>query len=451
MQLSKSKSIRSALAAATCSVLGTAQAGAPSSDGWDVDATFLYYAEKDRVSVMAPGFIAIRAIDEDEFVTVTGLFDTLTGASPTGAAPGLGGNCATNPPGTLCATTPSGSIINTKAGELPMNDFDDTRGSLSVDWDTPLSRLSRNKISASVSSETDYFSLGLSDTYSREFNNRHTTLAVGAGLTLDTSAPQGGAPVPMQSFSDTTWLEANTTTSASGEDEQKNTVDLLIGVTQVLNRRTLVQLNYSRAMSSGYMNDPYKYLSIVDPISGQTLDYIYEGRPDTRTTNVLYGKVVYHLPEDVLHASVRLFNDDWGINSTTFDLHYRYELPGGIYLKPHLRLYNQSAANFYRHSLVAGQDVLLTPVIPAANVYRPQVSYASADMRLAEMQSTTWGLKLGIPLGEGKQQSELSLRIEQMVQSDDSKPADAIGVQKNYNMYPDLEATVVQLNYSFIF
>ncbi len=443
MQLTKAKSIRAALAAATCSVLGTAHAGAPGSDAWDVEATVLHYAEKDRVSVFAPGLIATKAIGEDEFITVTGIFDTITGASPTGAAPGLGGNCATNPPGMLCVTSPSGSIINTKAGELPMNDFDDTRGSLSVDWDNPLSRLSRNKITASVSSETDYFSLGLSDTYSREFNNRHTTLAVGAGLTLDTSVPQGGAPVAMTPFSAPV---AVTSASGDGEDdgEQKNTVDLLIGITQVLNRRTLVQLNYSRAMSRGYMNDPYKYLSIVDPISGQTLDYIYEGRPDTRNTNVLYGKVVYHLPEDVLHASVRLFNDDWGISSTTFDLHYRYELPGGIYLKPHLRLYQQSAANFYRHSLVNGRDVDIAAQTVA-------LTNASADMRLAEMQSTTWGLKIGIPLGEGEQQNELSLRIEQIVQSGDSKPADAIGVQKNYNMYPDLEATVVQLNYSFVF
>ena len=448
MQLTKSKSIRAALAAATCGVLGTAQAGAPSSDAWDVDATFLYYAEADRVSVIAPGFIASKAIGEDEFFTLTGIFDTLTGASPTGAAPGLGGNCTPNPAGILCATTPSGSIINTKAGELPMNDFDDTRGSLSVDWDNPLSRLTRNKLSASVSAETDYFSLGLSDTYTREFNNRHTTLAVGAGLTLDTVDPEGGAPVPMQSFSDTTWLEANTTTSASGEGEQKNTVDLLVGVTQVVNRRTLVQLNYSRAMSSGYLNDPYKYLSIVDPVSGQTLDYLYEARPEERNTNVLYGKVVYHLPEDVVHASVRLFNDDWGISSTTFDLHYRYELAGGMYLKPHLRLYQQSAANFYRHSLIAGQDAVLTPVtLPADSVYRSQIDYASSDMRLAEMQSTTWGLKFGMPIGK----SELSLRIEQMVQTGDSNPADAIGVQKNYNMYPDLEATIVQMNYSFLF
>lgn len=449
MQLTKSKSIRAALAAATCGVLGTAQAGAPSSEAWDVDATFLYYAEADRVSVMAPGFIAKKAVGEDEFLTVTGIFDAITGASPTGAAPGLGGNCAPNPPGMLCVTSPSGSIISTKAGELPMNDFDDTRGSLSVDWDTPLSRLTRNKLSGTFSSETDYLSFGLSDTYSREFNNRHTTLALGAGLTLDTVIPQAGIPVAMQSFSDTTWLEANTTTSASGESEQKSTFDVMVGVTQILNRRTLVQLNYSRAMSDGYLNDPYKYLSIVDPVSGQTLDYIYEARPEERTTNVLYGKLVHHLPEDVVHASVRLFSDDWGISSTTFDLHYRYELAAGMYLKPHLRLYQQSAANFYRHSLVAGQDAVVSPVNPpaASDVYRSQIAHASSDMRLAEMQSTTMGLKFGMPIGN----SELSLRIEKMVQSGDSKPADAIGVQKDYNMYPDLEATVVQVNYSFVF
>lgn len=446
MQLTHSKSIRRALAAATCSVLGTAQAASPVGDGWDMKSSFLYYTEKDRVSVFAPGVIATRAIGEDEFVTITGIFDSITGASPTGAAPGSGGNCgSTNQPGMLCVTSPSGGTFYSSEGALPVKSFNDTRASLSIDWDQSLSRLERNRITGSISAESDYFSLGLSDTYTTEFNNRHTTLALGAGVTLDTVTPQGGAPVAMTPFSAPVTV---TVTSASGgegsEGEQKNTIDLLMGITQVINRRTLVQLNYSHALSSGYMNDPYKYLSIVDATSGQTVDYLHEGRPGERNSNVLYGKLVYHLPEDVVHASVRLYSDDWGINSTTFDLHYRYELGRGIYLKPHLRLYNQSAAEFYRHSLVNGVDVnLAAQTVALAN--------ASADMRLAQMQSTTWGLKLGIPVGKGENKGELALRVEQMVQSGESSPADAIGVQQNYNMYPDLEATWVQLNYNVTF
>jgi hypothetical protein len=438
MQLTKPKSIRMALAAATCSVLGTANAAAPISDNWDMKTTLLSYIEKDRVSVFAPGVIATKAIGEDKFVTITGVLDTITGASPTGAAPGSGGNCGTdNLAGMLCVTSPSGGTFYTSEGALPVKSFNDTRASLSIDWDQPLSRLERNRVTGSISAESDYFSLGLSDTYTSEFNNRHTTLALGAGITLDTISPQGGAPTAMTPFS-----APVTVTSASGgesEGEQKNTINLLMGITQVINRRTLIQLNYSHALSSGYMNDPYKYLSIIDATSGQTIDYLHEGRPEERNSNVLY-----HLPEDVVHASVRLYSDDWGVNSTTFDLHYRYELGGGFYLKPHLRLYNQSAANFYRHSLVDGVDVnLASQTVSLAN--------ASADMRLAQMQSTTWGLKLGMPIGHGEKKGELSLRVEQMVQSGDSSPSDAIGVQQNYNMYPDLKAAWVQLNYSFTF
>ncbi len=452
MQLNNPKSIRGALAVAGCSVLGTANAVTPNTGDWDVDATFLHYAEKDRVSVYAPGFIAKKAIGEDEYLSATAILDTLTGASPTGAAPGITAGSTVQ-----TVTSPSGSQLTYAPGELPLTDFSDTRASLSLNWDKPLSRLQRNSLTGTVSSETDYFSLGLSDTYSREFNNRQTTLALGAGVTLDWVIPQAGAPVAMQSFSEITYLQSLpsavvTTTSPSGggegvDGEPKNTFDVMVGVTQVINRRTLVQLNYSHAVTSGYLQDPYKYLSIVDPNTGETLDYMFEGRPESRSTNVLYGKVVYHLPEDVVHASVRFFSDDWGITSTTLDLNYRYELPGGMYLKPNVRLYNQSAADFYRHSLVAGTDA----VQDVNGSYIATIAEASSDMRLADMSSTTIGLKFGMPVGEGDNAGELSVRVAQMVQTGESSPADAIGVQRNYDMYPDLEATVFQVNYSFVF
>ncbi len=41
--------------------------------------------------------------------------------------------------------------------------------------------------------------------------------------------------------------------------------------------------------------------------------------------------------------------------------------------------------------------------------------------------------------------------VAKMVQTGESSPADAIGVQRNYDMYPSLEATTFQVNYSFLF
>lgn len=216
------------------------------------------------------------------------------------------------------------------------------------------------------------------------------------------------------------------------EGEHKVTTELLLGVTHVVSRRALTQFNYSASYSDGYLTDPYKVLSVVDGTSGATLDYRYEKRPASRQANSLFWKLNYHLPEDVVYPSYRYFWDDWDIVSHTVDLKYRAELGSGLYLEPHARYYRQSAASFFHHSLVDGA---------------PLPSYASADLRLAAMRSSTLGLKFGMPLGAG----EFTLRYEALVQQGESHPADAIGIQQDYDLYPTLNASIIQLGYSFKF
>lgn len=426
MQLKDKKSIRAALTAATCTVLSHPLQASQAIGNWDVKSGLLYYSEADRVTVVAPSVSASQTTKSGDVITLRSIFDSVTGASPNGAVP-------TSTPQTF--TSPSGkSSYTSPAGETPMRDITDTRVVFGIDWDNELSRLVRHTLSANMSKERDYFSLNMSDTVKRDFHNRQTTLAAGLSITLDRVSPEGGTPVGLQL--------TNVPTTSTGEDEgkQKNSVDLLLGVTRILNRRTLTQFNYSHTYSTGYLTEPYKILSVVNPVTGVTVKdpitqeylYRYEKRPDTRNSDSLYWKLQYHLPQDVVYLSYRYFQDDWGIRSNTMDLKYRYELSGGSYLQPHYRYYQQTAADFYRHSLVDGE---------------PLPNYASADLRLGEMTSTTMGLKYGIPLSDG----EFSIRFEKMVQTGESHPADAIGQLRNYDLYPTLDATIVQFGYSTVF
>jgi hypothetical protein len=77
----------------------------------------------------------------------------------------------------------------------------------------------------------------------------------------------------------------------------------------------------------------------------------------------------------------------------------------------------------------------------------PLPEYASADLRLGEMDSTTVGLKFGMPVQGG----EFTVRLEHMMQEGESHPADAIGIQQNYDLYPTLDANIIQFGYSFKF
>ncbi len=81
-------------------------------------------------------------------------------------------------------------------------------------------------------------------------------------------------------------------------DDSKDVLDLVLGVTQVINRNLLVQLNYSFSSADGYLNDPYKIVSLVDPVTGDPVariptpgvdgpshEYLFEsGRPSGQNT-----------------------------------------------------------------------------------------------------------------------------------------------------------------------
>ena len=434
MQLKSFKSIRGALAAATCAALAApAQGGQeslsfspPIKDPWDIDSALLYYSEQGRVSVVEPVMIATQQQADGDILALTLALDTLTGASPSGAAP-------TNTAMTI--TSPSGeSTTSVAAGELPMHTFRDQRTALGIGYTQPLSRLLRHTLGANLSTETDYSSIGLSETLELDLNNRLTTLSAGIGLRMDYVAATGGIPVALSTTADD---QRAAETSGLMQGEKKQVTDLMVGVTQVLSRRLLTQINYSFSHQDGYLEDPYKVVSVVDS-SGHRLHDIYESRPATRTSQSLFWKLAAHLPEDVVQLSYRYFWDDWAIRSHTVEMNYRIALTAGSYLQPRLRYYQQSAADLFHHSLQAVTGV----------------TQVSADLRLAQMQSQTLGLKLGLPVptlwGLFKD-GEFALLLEQMEQRGDSHPAEAIGVQQGLDLYPTLKATMVQLQYSFSF
>ena len=66
-------------------------------------------------------------------------------------------------------------------------------------------------------------------------------------------------------------LDVGDDSNKLGGSDSKDVLDLLLGFTQVLNRTTVLRVNYSYSDSSGYLNDPYKILSVVDPLTGDTL------------------------------------------------------------------------------------------------------------------------------------------------------------------------------------
>jgi len=418
---------------ATCSLLQvTTPVTHATETEWDIDTALLYYSESDgRVSAIEPAIFAGRNLGDDgERIDLRLVIDSLTGATPNGAH-------ASSVAQTF--TTPSGkSSYTAEAGENPLDDtFHDTRVAFGTDWTLPINRLSRVKLGFNASKEYDYLSLGISGAYSHDFNNKNTTLTAAAAFNNDTISPEGKIPLALSP------MRAPGETNRDGSEDSKTITDFLLGVTQVVNHNTIVEVNYSYGLSDGYLNDPFKIVTVVDPVTGlpdnsaltninaDALPYVYENRPDSRQRNNLFFRTAHHLTEDVIHFSYRYFWDDWGITSNTFDFKYRYQMTDS-YLQPHVRYYMQEAADFYRHNLVQGTDV-----DAGGNVLLDEVS---SDSRLAKFNTMTIGLKYGYTLSNN---SEFSIRGEIMQQSFDD------GNVASIEETPDLDAVILNVGYSF--
>lgn len=420
--------IAATLAVATCALLGAADnlpvhAGVTAKN-WKFDSALLYYDEGDQVSDASLNFVAQRSYGFGRSLAIRFGFDTLTGASASGAVASTAAQTF---------TTPSGNnSYQTTAGKTPLDPtFFDTRFSLSANWAQPAGRKGTIDAGLSFSAEFDYLHIGANTRYERDFNERNTTLTAGIAVAADSLDPSGGIPIALDAM-----LPEGQFGNKLGTDS-KTVVDLLLGVTQVLGKRTIGQLNYSFSTSSGYLTDPYKILSVIDPVTGDPVPgpggiflYRFEGRPDSRAKHSLFAQIKRRMGSDILNASYRFMTDDWGIDSHTIDLQYRWRLKR-FYLQPHLRYYTQGAADFYRAVLLDGDPV-------------PQ--YASADYRLGELDGITYGVKVGMPTARD---TEWSLRLEFYDQSLQTPAETQVGSLQNLWDDPSVDSLIFQLGYRF--
>ncbi len=439
-----SVNITTALALACSSALGLAAPGAHAQGEpgtWDFDLASLYYSESDsRVTAIEPVFSATRNYAEGETLTLKGVFDVLTGASPNGATPSDSLQTFTRPSGN--------GEYTVDAGENPLDDtFKDTRFAASADWAAPLSRDWDYSAGVYGSREYDYLSMGISGGLKRYLNSKNTTLNFGLSLSHDMVDPVGNSPQGLSAMphKSAPSYEADRAASRDDASQSKNIIDLLWGVTQVVNRNTLMQFNYSLSLADGYLNDPYKLLSVIDEtpganFGGNLLDgngnriYLYEQRPQSRMKHALFWQTKYALDGgDVIDASYRFMFDDWGLTSHTFDLAYRWDF-GGSYLEPHVRYYLQSEADFYKRYLTQAEY----------NGGAPALQEASADYRLGEMDAISIGAKYAWRTASD---NEFSVRLEYYMQR--SKGEAGFGLLQQQELYPNTDALMLTVGYKF--
>jgi len=420
----KSRLHKAAAALLTTAAAGSAFAAGPK--GWDIGFSNLYYGEQSRVTVDEPMLYFRHELRNNQVLSGHVVLDAMTGASANGATP-------TNKVQTFTGASGQSRRFEESGGEeghgptvvapgaVPLLPFHDHRLAADVDWEVPLHRLLKGTFGGHLSAESDYTSTGLSSTFALDAPDRLTTLTLGGSFNGDNVNPIGGRPQPFASL---------TATRPFGS-ASKVTTDGLIGLTRVLTRHAMMQVNYSRSREHGYLTEPYKVVSLLDAVTGETSDYLNENRPETRNRQSVFAETVAQIMGEVMHLSYRYYWDDWGIRSSTYEARLRVGLGHGHYLEPHFRYYQQSKADFFVSGLQSGA---------------PLPEFATSDYRLGGLIDRTIGIKYGITLQDN---NEISIRAEYLRQAPQSVPRDAFGVQRLYDLFPPVNVTIVQVSYSF--
>ena len=122
----------------------------------------------------------------------------------------------------------------------------------------------------------------------------------------------------------------------------------LVGLTQVITRDLLMEVNYEAITDEGFLNNPYRSVRYLDPTSSLGYSYEAEVYPNTRTSNALAVRSLYFLPYRAsIFAEYRFFDDTWGIRAHNVELGYIHPLSSGWLFEGRYRYYTQNSADFY--------------------------------------------------------------------------------------------------------
>jgi hypothetical protein len=303
--------------------------------------SLLAYQERGpRMKITEPVLWALVPFAQTWELRVSALVDIVTGASP-----GIVTNAGGKP---VQAITGASVSDHRRAGDARLAK---RIGDLTL------------AVSRAVSGEEDYHSRAFGVEAKLDLAGRNTTLVAGYGRSNDRV---GSVDDPAL-------------------DERRDTRESLIGLTQVLSSRAVVQSNLQWSHGRGWYNDPYR--STVTFYPGALLPaLVLDTRPDRRDSLAWLTRFRLHIPER--HATVqtdyRYFRDDWGIRSHSLELAWSQDLREGWTVRPALRYYSQSAADFY------------APLVP-----RPQPGLLSSDQRLAAFGGISPSARLSWRSGEG--------------------------------------------------
>jgi hypothetical protein len=188
-----------------------------------------------------------------------------------------------------------------------------------------------------LSSEYDYFSLGLGSGWSHTFEERDAVFSANLNGFYDLVKP-----IRFDGTEDS--------------DESRTSIAGTLGWYQVLTPTTHGELGLTYSAQSGFLETAYNAVVVEDPAAPPNPNLANNAKgvefteelPNTRNRLAIFGRVRHQLGEhDAIELGSRLYNDDWGIGAYDVTPRYLHEFESGLLLDLKYRFYTQTAADAY--------------------------------------------------------------------------------------------------------
>ena len=218
-------------------------------------------------------------------------------------------------------------------------------------------------------------------------------------------------------------------------EEENEVRSYRVGWTQILTKNLVTALAFESITDEGFLNNPYRSVRFCDnpPPNCNSFSYQPEVYPESRTSNAIALRANYFLEQRAaIHAGVRLYDDNWGIESTTLELGYTFPYEEHWIFEASFRFYDQTSADFYSD---------LYPFQDAQN-------FLARDKEMSAFQSYTIGGGVTYEIGtrgwESIERASLSLNLDFIqFDYDDFRDVTEGGTPGDEPLY-SLDATVIR-------
>ncbi len=300
----------------------------------------------EELSDVTAAFVVSIPLSDDEVLTIDAGISAYTSASSSNVGP-FDGSGRANPYDASTGASQGDVWVNLTAS---YSHSSDDRNDI---WSAKLS----------VSSEYDYFSIGVGGSYTKLFNEKNTELSVNGNVFIDTW--NALYPTELRPFADgdglnNTLFDQYTVSGNPNynpdfkpfDSEGRNTYTLGFGFSQIMSKKLQGSLALDFVMQDGLLSTPFQRVYFNDVADSFIEDFHLaddiERLPDSRFKVALGGRLHYYINETfVLRTFYRYYFDDWGITSHTASVEVPIKLSDKFTIYPSYRFYNQSAADYF--------------------------------------------------------------------------------------------------------